>query len=412
MKIKSLTMIGNECEIIESFVRYNSHFIDEMTFIYDTGCVDTTLEILRHLQEEGYPIILEDEALVSYEQKAIENKYLRILAKDRNADLIIPLDADEFISSDEDARLVLENLQLDQVYQIRWKNYVPCPQDNPDERFIPRRITHYRDSDSAYTKVIIPAQLVCENKVSLTTGHHGIESTSSTAVEPLSSLFIAHYPLISREQYQSKIYCNNIRYITWMNRGNGEGAHLNRLLAELEAGEDYFFEGVSVYDNNGIPGEIVEHPLELKYCNPERLCIRYPELAKVDVMKNLVKTAEIMALKAYNLQVDKLEIDTSPRILIYGTGGNAKKLMEELPERMINIRAFVDSHPEKKFTMFHRRIVVTPELVRCFPFDRILISSTKFYTVMKQQLIAAGIEENRIVGMEYILDLTIESLKR
>lgn len=412
MKIKSLTMIGNECEIIESFVRYNSHFIDEMTFIYDTGCVDTTLQILRHLQEEGYSIILADESLVSYEQKAIENKYLRTLAKDRDTDLIIPLDADEFISSDEDTRRVLENLQLDRVYQIIWKNYVPCPKDNPEERFIPRRITHYRDSDSAYTKVIIPARLVRENKVSLTTGHHGIESRFSTAVESLSSLFIAHYPLISREQYQSKIYCNNIRYITWMNRGNGEGGHLNRLLAELESGEDYFFEGVSVYDNNGTPGKIVERPLGLKYCEPERLCIRYPELAAVNVMNNLVKTAEIMALKAYNLEVDKLDMDTKPRVLIYGTGGNAEKLLAELPERMINIRAFVDSHPEKRFTMFHRRIVVTPELVRCFPFDRILISSTKFYDAMKQQLINAGIEENKIVGLEYILDLTIESLER
>jgi len=41
MKIVSLTMVGNESEIIESFIRYNSHFIDKMIFV-STCCIDNT----------------------------------------------------------------------------------------------------------------------------------------------------------------------------------------------------------------------------------------------------------------------------------------------------------------------------------------------------------------------------------
>lgn len=410
MKIKSFTMIGNECEIIESFVRYNSHFIDEMTFIFDTGCVDTTLEILRRLQKEGYPILLMDESLVSYEQKAIENKYMRILASDTDTDIIIPLDADEFISASENPREALEKLNMDKVYQMEWKNYVPFPEDNVSEKFIPKRITHYKKVDASYTKVLIPSKLINEKGIILTTGHHGIESKFEVTVESIKNIFIAHFPLISKEQYQSKIYCNNIRYITWMNRGNGEGAHLNHLLSELEAGKDNFYEGISAYDYENEHGTIINQKLELKYCNPQKLRIQYPELAKVNLMRNLVKTGEVMALKAYNLEIDKLGGDGRAGILIYGTGWGAESLLLEIPEDMIYVRAYIDTHSEKKFTMFHKRIVITPELVRCFRFDKIIISSDKFYKEMMQELVSLGISKNKIAGKEYILNLTIESL--
>ncbi|EOS37802.1 glycosyltransferase family 2 protein [Lachnospiraceae bacterium 29-91] len=410
MKITSLTMIGNECEIIESFVRYNCHFIDEMTFVFDTGCIDNTLEILRRLQREGCPIILKDESLVSYEQKAMENKYLRILASDPETDMIIPLDADEFITAAENPRTALEKLKLDRVYQMGWKNYVPFPGDDTSEKFIPKRMTHCKKTEASYTKVMIPSKLVREEEIILTTGHHGVESRSKVTVEMISHIFIAHFPMISREQYQSKIYCNNIRYITWMNRGNGEGAHLNSLLSELEAGKDNFYEGISVYDYEDQHGTVIEQELELKYCDPEKLEIRYPELAKVDLTRNLVKTGEVMALKAYNLEIDKLDKADRPVALIYGTGRNAELILQEIPENILNIRAYIDTHSEKKFTMFHRRIVITPEMIRCFRFDKIIISSEKFYEEMLQELIRAGIDKNKIAGREFILNLTIEAL--
>lgn len=402
-------MIGNECEIIESFVRYNSNFIDEMTFI-DTGCIDATLEILKRLQMEGYSIIIRDEPLVSYEQKAIENKYLRILSLSSDTDMVIPLDADEFISSTENPRKVLEGLDMDKVYKVNCMNYVAYPEDDLKEKFIPKRITHCKKVDASYTKVIVPAKIVKEKDIILTTGHHSIKSKSNLKVETISHIFIAHFPLISQEQYKSKIYCSNIRFITWMNRGNGEGAHLNSLLSELEAGTDNFYKGSSAYDYSEGQSIVIHQPLELKYCNQEKLAIRYPELAKIDLIRNLVKTGEIMALKAYNLEVDKLDKPGSPRVLIFGTGREAERLLRDSPENKINIRAYIDTYPEKRFTMFYKRIVIMPEMIRYFPFDKIIISSSKFYEEMFQELLNVGIEERKIVGLEYVMDLTIESL--
>ena len=46
-RIISLTMVGNECEMIESFVRYNSNFVNKMYFISNSGTVDKTIDILK-----------------------------------------------------------------------------------------------------------------------------------------------------------------------------------------------------------------------------------------------------------------------------------------------------------------------------------------------------------------------------
>ena len=49
MNIVSFTMVNNESEIIESFVRYNYNFVDQMVII-DNGCTDNTIEIINNLK--------------------------------------------------------------------------------------------------------------------------------------------------------------------------------------------------------------------------------------------------------------------------------------------------------------------------------------------------------------------------
>ena len=98
MKIVSYTMINNEANVIESFVRYNIAFIDEMIFI-DNGCTDNSIPILRALISEGLNIKIFDESLQPLNLSYIENKYIKIAIEAEKADLVIPLDADEYISA-------------------------------------------------------------------------------------------------------------------------------------------------------------------------------------------------------------------------------------------------------------------------------------------------------------------------
>jgi hypothetical protein len=95
---------------------------------------------------------------------------------------------------------------------------------------------------------------------------------------------------------------------------------------------------------------------------------------------------------------------------VYGTGNDASHLLDGAPEDLVNIRAYLNSNSEKKFTMYNRRIVVTPDMARCFPYDKIVISSTKYYDEMYKALIENGVSEDKIVGTEYILDLMIHKI--
>ena len=59
MKIVSFTMVNNESEIIESFIRYNYNFVDEIIII-DNGWTYITITILIKLINECYIITVYD----------------------------------------------------------------------------------------------------------------------------------------------------------------------------------------------------------------------------------------------------------------------------------------------------------------------------------------------------------------
>ena len=115
MKIVSMTMVGNERDIIESFVRYNSNFVDEMLLIVSNS-IDNTLQIINNLIVEGYKIILRDDSIFLYEQRYVENKYMKFLARYDDIDLIVPLDADEFLAGSDNPRSILESLSMEYIW--------------------------------------------------------------------------------------------------------------------------------------------------------------------------------------------------------------------------------------------------------------------------------------------------------
>jgi len=123
MKIVSFTMVNNESEIIESFIRYNYNFVDEMVII-DNGCTDSTIRIVRNLISEGFKITIYDESLEAYNQYRLDNKYLNKIIDEIKPDIILPMDADEFLTGDTNPRDVLEHLELDCIYYVTWRRYV------------------------------------------------------------------------------------------------------------------------------------------------------------------------------------------------------------------------------------------------------------------------------------------------
>lgn len=70
LKIAAISMIRNECDILELFVKINSRIFDAF-YILDHHSSDTTPIIIKKLQEKNYPIVYKRLPDVEYDQAKI-----------------------------------------------------------------------------------------------------------------------------------------------------------------------------------------------------------------------------------------------------------------------------------------------------------------------------------------------------
>jgi hypothetical protein len=147
-KIIAVTPVRDESDIIESFCRYNLTYCDGM-MIYERGSTDNTNEIIRKLIAEGLPIYLEDNPDVVFDtgNGSVKNPMAYRAINEYGADLVIPLDADEFLYHTDgiNPRETLEALREDVEYQALWRTYVYEKEPDIELGFMPNNFTHYRN---------------------------------------------------------------------------------------------------------------------------------------------------------------------------------------------------------------------------------------------------------------------------
>ncbi len=407
MKIVSFTVIGNEEEIIESFVRYNIQFLDQMIFI-SSCCIDNTLKIIHELMREGINVRLFLEEDINFDQMYLDNKYMKKIANETGADFIIPLDADEFLSGNQNPRTIIENLDTDYVYSVCWKNYTMSPTYDCTEFFIPKRLTHINKKiEGKIKKVILPGEIIRSNHVMLATGHHRVIG-AGVQHRSLDELWLAHYPTTSREQYLLKIYIKSIQAPTLRSFSFDEGVHMFTQMAQLKSGVD-IFRAAGGYGIEGDMNVEVEYaPLNLSYCNAEKLRIRYGELVGLDWIDAIRKFGRLMALRSYILETNQERLAKRPDILIFGTGKYMQYIMKKIPAGLVNIKAYIDNDPERQFRMWERKLIICPEYIRFFEYDKVIILSELYYSEMMETLLELGVPKEKICGAWYFMDLLDE----
>lgn len=411
MKIVSFTMVNNESEIIESFVRYNYNFLDEM-YIIDNGCTDNTIKILHNLKNDGYKIVIYDESLEAYDQFRLDNKYLNKIIEESNPDLIIPLDADEFIISDhKDPRKEMEKLSLDKIYYVNWQWYVMTEKDDPKETFIPRRLkyclkrTVWNYSDGTpVTKVILPARYFKEKKLTMSMGHHTVYGDKSIAIEEINNIKLAHYRAISEEQLVYKTCCYTMRDIATMGN-NIETAQRTNQLAKIES-------GISMHDAAieasyaGYPKEITENQIDLSFCEPGSLTIKYSELSSESIAERIMRTGQEMAIRSYNLERKIKEYMWLEPIVLWLDG--IRKTDVFLPDpsnestflvAKYNVRAYLTMQEEIKFLKCNYRLLVNPEQVKFIPHQFIVVPSTCDVEDVRMKLHDSGFSTDMVISV-------------
>jgi hypothetical protein len=194
--IIAVVQVQNEADIIESLCRYYCCFCDGV-IVTDDMSSDNTIEILNHLVEEGLPVYITDDESIDHGLGSINARYQQIhLAVDKyNADIILPIDADEFLvnTNSGNPRLILETLDEKIEYHIPWHNY-KCPKENDNNTvFFPSITDKY--VDPPFSKAIISRFLVKQKEAFPETGCHSFFYPKEQQVTiDLNELCYNHYP--------------------------------------------------------------------------------------------------------------------------------------------------------------------------------------------------------------------------
>lgn len=410
MKIVSFTMVNNESEIIESFIRYNYNFVDEMIII-DNGCTDSTIKIIRNLIKEGYKIRIFDESLEAYDQYRLDNKYLNKIINENVADLIIPLDADEFLTGNENPRKILESLSLDRIYYVTWCWYVMTKEDKVDEAFIPKRMKfclsrpawNYSDG-TPVTKTIIPANYYKKMGLTLSMGHHKVFGNDKVKVVELDSLQLAHYRAIGENQLVYKTCCYTIRDIATLDN-NFETAQRTNQMAIIEQNVS-MWEAAEKSSYGGYPQDIEKKPLDLSYCKKSSLEMKNVELSNESIEKRLLYTGREMAVRAYNSERKKREKKFLKPILFWLDGIKGNECIFPNPSNKLtiltevfNVRGLVTQTQEIKFLKANYRLIVTPDFIKFLPHEYIVVIDEKSYPNVKSILQKDGVEGEKIITL-------------
>lgn len=210
MKIITVSMIKNEQDIVETFVRYHARIVDEMILL-DNGSVDGTPDILSLLQQEGLPVRLHFDPCPVYLQAQSVTTMVNEAFLERGASLVLPLDVDEFLDSGlaSDIRRELETLPEKDVSTMEWVTYVPTPHDDPLEPDPLARIVHRRAVQHNHdVKVAIPAAVWAHHPgATVTQGSHSVATLEGGLLPGKAAgdrLRLAHFPLRSPRQMRAK----------------------------------------------------------------------------------------------------------------------------------------------------------------------------------------------------------------
>lgn len=219
-KIISISMVKNEADVIESFVRHTMSFVD-MMLVADHSSTDKTPEILRRLREEGLPLFVRRIYSAGYVQVETMNALLREAAVKQQADIILPLDADEFLLPEEGAgscRAIVRQLDPGSLYRLPWRLYEPVFPHEEESRFLLARPLRRGTDFASGQKVIIGGALYRAKPFHLSEGSHygwrpGPAGEEKVEWIEAPHLHLAHFPWRSNEQYLSKsqtIWLNSI----------------------------------------------------------------------------------------------------------------------------------------------------------------------------------------------------------
>ncbi|MEO6873929.1 MAG: glycosyltransferase family 2 protein [Opitutaceae bacterium] len=237
MKLVAVSIVKNEADIIEAFVRHTHAWVD-YHLIFDHDSTDGTREILAELVREGLPLALFTDDVLANLQHTRSNHLARLAFTDHEADWVIPLDADEVLCAPSRAALEQELMAgpFDQGAALRMHNYVTTPEDDPSESNPIRRLRYRRPEASTTVKITIPRRLGVDSGVVAGKGNHALyRGPAQLPARLLTEAWLAHFSLRSPHQQMLRVLTAELQKLARGRAHEGLDVHYRpgfQLLAE------------------------------------------------------------------------------------------------------------------------------------------------------------------------------------
>jgi hypothetical protein len=220
MRLAGVTILRDECDIVEAFVRHNAAILDRL-YVVDNRSSDATPEILQRLAGEGLPLRLGRDEELPYYQGLKTTALIRTALADGPWDCLFPLDGDEFLRVEDRAALeaAIARLAPGEAGLLACDQYAPAETDDPAEPDPVARIVHRAAAVPAqppfHGKVILPGGLASAPAVVMDEGNHHVLVAGSPAPERrLGAARIAHYPVRSHEQLVAKVVTQRLAWLS------------------------------------------------------------------------------------------------------------------------------------------------------------------------------------------------------
>jgi hypothetical protein len=243
----AVSMVRNECDIIELFVRINLRAVEHI-FIIDHGSSDGTTEILSRLQAEGLPLTTSKLGDIHQTQAETLTRLMREVSASGRYQYVVPLDADEFLAPETGWRWAsLESILGNDGYGLLpWRTFVPVSGDYFSADAPLYANFRQRSCEPVqYYKVVVPAALA--NKGRLEPGSHALMDTAP-GVRPVEvPMDLQHVPVRSSPQMVQKAVLGSHTLSIKRNRLPMEGFHWDTMAANIRA-RDYQLDEAALLD--------------------------------------------------------------------------------------------------------------------------------------------------------------------
>ncbi|SFB11671.1 glycosyltransferase family 2 protein [Selenomonas ruminantium] len=327
-KIIVVTITRIESDIIESFVRHTLTFADEI-IIYDNGSTDGTQEILDELCAEGLPLVVQRQTGNVEFNHGECMTCLCFAARKHQADLIVPLDVDEFLvntANTTSVKEILADIKADEVVIIPLVEY-KLPQEYHGESFLPwhecLRVCTTTGECNFSPKCIVGGGMVKEG-FSLAQGcHYAMQQGKKLPYRQLPFLHLAHFHYRSEVRYQAKTI------LGWLGTVCKYGLH-TLICDYMKKNYQHMLDGCNNYVNQG--GKILDESIDLRgFCSSAE--VRYADLIKVNLLRTVMEEAQLLAASYVAEKAKRTETTVDILVPFWGVQEELSRILSQIDKQ-------------------------------------------------------------------------------